>query len=109
MLEVYQESITEDLIFHLHKSQNSTCQNCAQLIGDKIVTGCSFIMLSLEPNEHLGHLSGSVVLFFFNRKRKCVCAMEKRFYTRKVPLAEGLNFSLVCFPFFDFLNSELYN
>lgn len=79
MLEVYQESITEDLIFHLHKSQNSTCQNCAQLIGDKIVTGCSFIMLSLEPNEHLGHLSGSVVLFFSTERGSVFVPWKKGF------------------------------
>lgn len=64
MLEVDQESVTEDPIFHLHKSQNYTCRNCMLLIGNKPVTRCSFIMLSLEPNKHLGHISEIVVNFF---------------------------------------------
>lgn len=65
-------------------------------------------MLSLGPNEHLGHISGSVVnLFFCWKEQKCVCAAAERFYMGKLPLAKGLEFSLVHFPFFDFLKFRI--
>ena len=112
MLEVDQESITEDPVFHLHKSQNSTCRNFMLLIGDKTVTRCSFIMLSLEPNKHLGHISGIVFLFCFvllPERSKRIRATAKRFYTGKVLLAVLLTFSLVRFPFFCFFKQESHN
>lgn len=96
MLEVDQESITEDPIFHLHKSQNYTCRNCALLIGDKTVTRCSFIMLSLEPDKHLGHISGIVVNFFnfnfFARKKEACLCYSKKVLHWKVNASRGVDF-----------------
>lgn len=69
----------------------------------RLSLGCSFIMLSLGPNEHLGHISGSAVNFYF------VSATAEKFCTGKVLIKRCCIFLSCIFSFFDFINSELYN
>lgn len=69
------------------------------LIGDKTVTRCSFIMFSLEPHEHLGHISGIVVnfFFFFATERKVCLYYSKNVLHWKGTAGRGVESSLVHF------------
>lgn len=52
-------------------------------------------MLSLEPNEHLGHILGTVNFSFYQsvEKGKCTFAVAKRFCGTMKQLTKVLNFS----------------